>query len=282
MEKWREPLLDPNKIEFKNLVIKSINSYPPAGNDVMECTGLCEDNTINFFLKIQRSEFADFESERDILNILNSNFIVPKVLEYGEKNNLKYIALTKLEGLKLNCPYTKELLIEYGEKLAEIHSLNIKVGKIAKQRKINDYPTQKYYRLDKVEDFDTWPRKIIDYLSINKPEISFDTFIHGDFHYGNILWNNNKISGIIDWEYAGLGFREQDIAWAIILRSTQKFLSTVEEIKYFLNGYSKKASYDEKKLNWCLINGYIHFYLMNIKGDKVYLNKLKHLVNSII
>ena len=89
------------------------------------------------------------------------------------------------------------------------------------------------------------------------------------------------ISGIIDFEYSGKGFKEQDIAWALILRPSQKFMNNYKDIKYFLEGYKKIGNYDEKSLQWCLINGYCHFYLMNIQNtsDK---KEIKKLLNIII
>ena len=41
-----------------------------------------------------------------------------------------------------------------------------------------------------------------------------------------ILWNNKKISAVLDWELSGIGNKEFDIAWAIINRPSQKFLKT--------------------------------------------------------
>ena len=64
----------------------------------------------------------------------------------------------------------------------------------------------------------------MNFLKNNDFNKDFTTFIHGDFHYGNILWLDNCVNGVIDWEYSGVGFKEQDIAWALILRPGQKFM----------------------------------------------------------
>ena len=52
----------------------------------------------------------------------------------------------------------------------------------AKQRSINDLPKEEKYQNDSNIII------YINYLKENKPLIKFDTFIHGDFHYANILW----------------------------------------------------------------------------------------------
>ncbi len=290
-KKWRDSLIKPEDIKFNNLTLESICDYLAAGNDVMECEGFYNNNKIRFILKIQRSEFADFESETKVIGLLHSNNVkinIPYILENGEQNNLKYTALTKLEGNKLsdilknNTTLTSfDFLKQYGRQLSEIHLLEISAN-MATQRKINDFPKIEHYK-----KFDSWEQNIVDFLIKTKPEIKMDIFIHGDFHYGNILWNNEKkISGILDWEYSGIGFKEQDIAWALILRPSQKFMKTTKEIEIFLNGYTEKGTYDEKKLKWCLLNGYIHFYLMNKKyteeEDKIYLKNLKTLIPNFM
>ena len=40
----------------------------------------------------------------------------------------------------------------------------------------------------------------------------------------------------------------------------------VADINYFLEGYSQLGHYNGDYIKWCLINGYIHFYLMNTQN----------------
>ncbi len=48
------------------------------------------------------------------------------------------------------------------------------------------------------------------------------------------LVENEKISGVLDFEYSGKGFKEQDIAWALVLRPDQTFMDQYEDLKSFL------------------------------------------------
>lgn len=280
--KWRESLIDINKIPFSNIKLLKVISYPPAGNDVFECQGYYKEHMIEFFLKSERGEFANFSNEIKILQNIKTTFPVPKILESGKFRGYTYIATLKINGdklsylLKSNLPADKTRhLFEYGKMLAKIHNCNIEWEK-ARQRDINDYP-----KIENHPDLDEWERSVIDYLIEHKPlKIDYDTFIHGDFHYGNILWKNGKISGILDWEYAGRGFKEQDIAWALILRPEQTFMRNDKDVTDFLKGYKKIGTYNQNKLKWCLINGSMHFYLMNKnKGNENYLNTLKEKIN---
>lgn len=284
-EKWRELDIDPFDIEFKKIKIRDIISYPPAGNDVVECVCAIDDNIENIFIKIERSKVCDFITETYILNYLKKNKYynkIPAVIESGKYNNKNYIVLNKIDGERLSdiinkgisLDLKKELLYKYGRELAIIHNINISDFDIAKQRIINDIPNKDIYN-----NFDDI-KESIDYLNENKPNIKYDTFIHGDFHYGNLLWHDNEIIGVLDWEYGGKGFKEQDIAWSCILRPGQKFMDNIEDINDFLKGYSSVGNYDIDKFKWCLINGYCHFYLMN-KNNNDYKEKLLYMINVI-
>lgn len=284
-KKWRELDLEPSKIKYINIKFKKAISYPPAGNDVVE--SLCEINgkTENVFIKIERSKISDFIAETNNLNYLRTNdyyLKIPKVYETGKYNNKEYIVLSKIEGKRLseiinNTTDRSKLLYEYGKELAIIHKIPINDLNIAKQRVINEYPNEKTYSNLKNEKELS---KYIEYLKKNNFTKEFKTFIHGDFHYGNILWQKQEINGVIDWEYSGKGLKEQDIAWACVMRPGQKFMYKVDDIKEFLNGYLSEENFDKEKLKWCLINGYCHFYLMNSNNPE-YKKKIINLIHQV-
>lgn len=281
--KWRESKIDLSKLHLQQINQYKIISYPPAGNDVFECIGaLNTGKKINFVLKSERGSFANFDNEIKILNTLN-DFPIPKVIETGKINDFRYIVMSKMNGEKLSDIFKTNKKVDkarylflYGKALAQIHNLNLKWDK-ARQRDVNDVPNTQLYK-----DLDNYESEIIEYLKDTKPNIIMDTFIHGDFHYGNILWQDYQISAILDWEYSGLGFKEQDIAWALVLRPEQQFMDKLEDYKIFLKGYSSVNTFDSSKLKWCLINGLMHFYLMN-KNTKnsSYLTKLKSLIEKL-
>ena len=53
--------------------------------------------------------------------------------------------------------------------------------------------------------------RLIDRLAPNVPQ-SRGVLVHGDFWTGNILWLDDKLSGLIDWDNAGLGSASIDVA----------------------------------------------------------------------
>ncbi|MDD4298616.1 MAG: aminoglycoside phosphotransferase family protein [Bacilli bacterium] len=287
-KKWRDLTTDPFDIKFKNIKLNQIVSYPPAGNDVVECkcsiNGYTDEQSV--FIKIERSKIEGFDTEVKHLDILSKNnyyYKMPKVIEYGYVNNKKYIVLQKLEGNRLSDIFVKisdkqlkkEYLIKYGKELAKIHSILDQSFLDAKQRTINDYPKNENHL-----EMDEYILPYIEYLKLNKPNMEEKVFIHGDFHYANILWKNRNISGVLDFEYSGMGFKEQDIAWACILRPTQYFMDNIDDVLCFLEGYTTIMSFNKESFRWCLINGYCHFYLMN-KDNEEYKTKLQRLLLEI-
>ncbi len=285
-KKWRDLIIEPFDIKYNNIKIDKIIGYPPAGNDVVECLGKVNNELNNIFIKIERSKVCDFTTEVKILNYLKKNnyyLKIPMVYEDGIFNDKKYIVLSKIEGRKLSDIFSqnkknkREMLFKYGYELGLIHKVPVNKLNIAKQRVINDYPNENVYpNLFNETKID----KYIKFLKNNDIKKELKTFIHGDFHYGNVLWLHNCISGVIDWEYSGIGLKEQDIAWACILRPEQKFMDTIEDINCFLKGYLKEGNFDKVKLKWCLINGYCHFYLMN-KDNHEYRNKILKLLEVL-
>ena len=279
-KKYRELTIDLFSIQYRNIKLKKIISYPPAGNDVVEAIVDIKNKEENVYIKFERSKMANFETEYKHLKLLSDINIFPKVIEFGSVNDKKYIILEKIEGNRLSDIFKQDkkdketYLKEYGKTLSQIHNIKNRGFDKAFQRPINEVP--KNYK-----NSDEFSEKIIKYLEENKIEKDNKTFIHGDFHYANVLFKNKKVNGIIDLEYSGLGFKEQDIAWALILRPGQKFMDNIDDINLFLDGYRSKNNFEYDKFKWCYINGRIHFYLMNYENEE-YKQKIRNLIEKIV
>lgn len=279
-KKYRELTIDLFSIQYKNIKLKKIISYPPAGNDVVEAIADIKNKEENVYIKFERSKMANFETEYKHLKLLDDINIFPKVIEFGSINGKNYIILEKIEGDRLSDIFKQDkkdknlYLKEYGKTLSQIHNIQNRGFDKAFQRPINE--TSKNYK-----NSDEFSNKIIEYLEENKIEKDNKTFIHGDFHYANVLFKNKKANGIIDLEYSGLGFKEQDIAWALILRPAQEFMDNIDDINLFLEGYRSESNFEYDKFKWCYINGSIHFYLMNIENEE-YKQKIRNLIEKII
>jgi aminoglycoside phosphotransferase (APT) family kinase protein len=54
---------------------------------------------------------------------------------------------------------------------------------------------------------------ILNWLEQNLIETDNKVLVHGDFRTGNFMANEKGLQGIVDWEFAHIGDRHEDIAW---------------------------------------------------------------------
>ncbi|HEX8897186.1 MAG TPA: aminoglycoside phosphotransferase family protein, partial [Chthoniobacterales bacterium] len=80
-------------------------------------------------------------------------------------------------------------------------------------------------------------RKAIEVVNSPSPATR-ETFIHRDFHPGNIVWVDQKVSGVVDWVNACRGPAGIDVAWC---RHNLANLYSVEMADEFLDAYVNAA-----------------------------------------
>jgi aminoglycoside phosphotransferase (APT) family kinase protein len=273
-DKWREAKIDPLTIPLSNeLSISTIVGYPHAGNDVFACLGLWRDKETEFYLKIGRHIDADLSNEAAVLKeMLLYGLPVPEVYSQGVHAGYEYLVLSAMPGYRLSYllrgdqseHYKKSLPImlqEMGALLGHIHSLPLEWRPVPRRRQHSIPEIAAENPLGKEMS------EIVGWLGRNVPPQTKPIFIHGDFHYANVLWEKDNISAILDWELAGIGWREFDLAWATILRPSQNFMKKESEVEEFLKGYCQTAEYDGRALKWCQKLIYCHFLNMKSNWD---------------
>lgn len=272
-EKWRDTI-NPMELKFRNFEILNIVGYPHAGNDVFQVDGNFKGEKCRAFIKIERQKGADIKNEVEIINKLNYH-LAPCIVAYSF-DEPAYIITKEAVGERLSTILNEnaslksiEFLEHYGEVLANIHSQEI-VCDTVKERRFFEMAAESYYHQHNLI-------YIKEFLEDNKPEQHNKCFLHGDFHYANILWHNKEISCVLDYELSGIGIREFDIAWAVFLRPSQKFLKTFDEVKLFLIGYKKvhEFSYKDFIYYYILVAG--HFYGL---GDEEYQEWVRVLIKE--
>jgi aminoglycoside phosphotransferase (APT) family kinase protein len=66
---------------------------------------------------------------------------------------------------------------------------------------------------------------LMDWLAANAPKPQRLCMVHGDLRPGNFLYQNGKVTALLDWEMAHVGDPAEDIAWAYrALWSPERFL----------------------------------------------------------
>ncbi|MBR0161231.1 MAG: aminoglycoside phosphotransferase family protein [Oscillospiraceae bacterium] len=275
-DKWRETI-DPFTLPYKSFKPTEILGYPHAGNDVFHARGIYESKEVRAYIKAARQKGAAIENEVAILSQLHSPEF-PCVIDYGFDNTPFSVTL-EMPGERLSVLVgeneTLESLCfmeEYGVALANLHQLHISAEPV-KDRKFFHVPSYELLSslgLDFLNPFFSTP-----------PKEAARCFCHGDFHYANILWNEHHISGILDFELAGYGNRDFDIAWALFRRPGQKFLKTKAEQDEFLKGYSQFGAYDPEAVQLYMVQCYVYF-LQFSRDDAEYCDYVWNWLNKVI
>jgi aminoglycoside phosphotransferase (APT) family kinase protein len=144
--------------------------------------------------------------------------------------------------------HSSSLLRQYGEMLGRVHTLPVEWEE---QRRAHLYG---FIGEEEVED--SRFEEIVLWLRINPVERAESVFVHGDMNTANVLTDRGTITGILDWEFAGMGWREYDLAW--VLRQRKHYLKSPHEREELLNGYRSVADYDVETLRWCEVLNYLH------------------------
>ncbi len=262
-EKWRDTI-DPYSLPLKKVKIEEVLGYPHAANQVFYVKGMQEGTEGYYYLKYAHHADANLKNEIEILRRLYFP-CTPEVVEY-DAEEYRYEVTRRIDGRRLSVILEEaglesglDYMYEYGQALARLHCT---VGSFpeAPHRRFHDIPELSHFEKIGMEDVCEW-------LTVNRPAQIYTCFVHGDFHYANLLWKDGHISGILDFELAGMGNREFDIAWALILRPGQRFMRTEEELREFIAGYTDIGSCDPALVRYYMVLIYTWFLKL---GDEQY------------
>lgn len=276
-KKWRETI-DPYKLKFKNFELLEVLGYPHAGNDVFYAKGIYKGNEVFVFIKVNRQNGADVKNEVETLNKINLDN-TPIVIDFDDE--MTYRVSIALPGERLSV-ISKQIsnhellnyLKTYGETLAKIHLINGEFNYV-KDRKFFHIPSKEYFEKQNIN------MEVYHYLVSSKPKEITYCFVHGDFHYANVLWQDKKISGLLDFELSGYGNKEFDIAWAITVRPSQEFLKEQQEIDSFISGYKTIGECNLEYLKYYMVLIYSWFYELGGPKYKDFVaNKMYDIINN--
>lgn len=264
------------KINFKNIELLKVNKYYFSKSETIEASSIYENKKIPVIIKVQRFNKNDITKEIEILTKLNEldlPFKVPKIYEVGKINNKNYYVTEKIKGdnlnfiIRKNFYYRYNYLFEYGKNLALIHNIPYENMPEAKERNTNIINDSKINNFKKTEVKGT------------------TSFVHGDYHFGNVLWQGKKVSGIIDFEYSGIGIKEKDIAFALALKPKMIFMDNLLDIEAFLNGYKSVSNFNIEALiyyyNLFLLDEYSKIKDIKFRNKILKLLKLLDDINDL-
>lgn len=197
-----------------------------SGTDVYVFPELREYGKV--YLKIAAPESGiDLEREKELLDWLNGRLPVPKVLYFEQDNGKDYLLVSEIEGVDcavFTAQSTQDseilnLAAQLSVCLRQIHAVSIEDCPFpqnlsvklrhAKERIAQGWVDETDF---KEEHLGKSADEIYRWLAEQNIGDEDLVFTHGDFCLPNIIINNNKINGIIDWERGGVADRYQDIA----------------------------------------------------------------------
>lgn len=275
-EKWRETC-DPFDLPYSRFRPLEILGYPHAGNDVFHVLGLYRGAEVRAYIKAARQKGSAIENEVALLKRLDAP-LFPKVIDWGLEGTPFSVTL-ELPGERLSTLLgdnadmaSMAYLPRYGRALAALHRMAIPASPVADRRFFH------------APDAATLRRMDLGFLQgyfADCPRPTVECFCHGDFHYANLLWRDGEITGILDFELAGLGNRDFDIAWALLLRPGQRFLMTEAEQAAFLDGYAALGDFDLSAVRRCMAQCYVYF-LQFSGNDRAYCDYVRGWLEALV
>ncbi len=234
-------------------------------------------NKIEYVIKISYSH-EKWLNEINVLKLLNENYFVPNLENYGEKNNLNYIVMRKIPGYNLvdminSFSEKKQLKIlnEIGKNLALIHSTgkyyyygwnkSIKESSLIETRKKKD--KRIIEKINKLEfEESEVVKKGIEILNKDRSNLKdLDPMLtHKDFSLRNILIDSRgEITGIIDYEHS----EPEDPSLDICSMFHTDILDDELHFNSFKNGYEKVLKFPEnflKNKRYYMVNTGLYLY----------------------
>ena len=249
------------RLDLPGLEICNVIHRPRSeGNKVYQCEALLNRDRVNVFLKVSRYGGSSLKKEVEVLKALeDSEITTPRLLSYSlgtpasiatEAIEGKHVS-TILKGLNGKDKEHESIAYarKFGESLGRIHRLELDWGPRSESffdRFLDDsaLADSRFLELDR-------------FLTKHRPRHIDYVFVHGDHHYGNVLWREGEVIGVLDWEACGTGWREHDIARMMIVRFGQDFFHSEECRESFLEGYRKYSRYSEMSIIWNEIRLYL-------------------------
>ena len=174
---------------------------------------------------------SDRKQEYDLLQRLyDLNICVPQPLLFEAKDNIlnsDFFVMQKITGMaeghklvRLNRPeQQRTILQDIGLKLAEIHAITAD----HELEKTIAKPNRAEYLDQLIIGFQTQlqdlkvHRPILEFamswMKQEQPVVDDLVLVHGDYRTGNIMIDQDHVSGILDWEFTHWGDRREDIGW---------------------------------------------------------------------
>lgn len=202
------------------------------------------DKTLSYVLRLfHKADWLEKEPdlakhEADSLQFAEqAGLPVPRLLSYdetGEKSGMPAVLMTKMSGTVVLQPANDEIWLEsLAAALAELH-----------QTEPAGFPYQYFsYNNAFLLEKPTWSKVQNDwmrafYIVAGSRPTAPECFIHRDFHPANVLWEQGKVSAIVDWVNACRGPAGIDVGHCRVNLAQMYGISVAND---FLAAYQRHA-----------------------------------------
>jgi aminoglycoside phosphotransferase len=207
-------------IQKFGLKVQTINEVEDShSSTVFKCTMY---NGENVFLKIPFTKLK-FQRELEAYEILKGRVSIPELMDYwsGDEECPGAFLLSELKGKPLTSYATSSIAYQVGILHAEMHSIRPPAEKELTSI-INEYPNWSNFVEKQFYSFAEDVRAILEESFYNKaigkyekmkqqlPSPDGPSFVHMDFRPANIIVDDDKVLGMIDFESVRFGSTEID------------------------------------------------------------------------
>lgn len=243
-----------NVIERLKLSVLNIDDVPESFSS--EVYKLTLTNRENVYVKIPYNKDKLFR-EYQMLETFNGVIPVPKVLDFWDGDDITTgaLLLSAIEGM----PCTEEIDEKLSFQIGVYHAMIHEVKPLGYGYHVTDgfkFLDQNNWRLHIKSNFEKWKepcKEILDPKLFERCILHFDgvfsalpepdgpCVVHMDFRPGNILINDNKVVGIIDFESARGGSSEIDFTkinryiWQVDPKTKLPYVEGYQTIRPMLN-----------------------------------------------
>lgn len=232
-------------------------TYPQQG--MCSLVSIIEVKERNYILKIAVGDYRGKELYAEYLamkTLKNTLVPVPEVYMYFQQGDFSYLLREYNNGKQLSTLFNNNeneadrfhMIEEMAKHLKQIHSFKTPCCSyeafinsqlyFAEQHMNNGTIDESEFVFDGVR---VEPNELLRWLRENIPSRSEVCLIHGDYRPKNFLWNQNKLSSILDWAFCDIGDPYYD--FAIFLY----YLRDENEKNHFFRCYGLK-DFDPQRL----------------------------------
>lgn len=236
-------------IEIFELDVKDISNVPESNSSKVYLLTLSNDEKV--ILKIPYN-IKKLKRELRALQLLENKTWVPDLLNiyHGDARLPGALLLSYIVGTPLSGQVTESIAHQMGILLASIHSIPSKkfliIDETGEQDTDDVWINYKKNAIEKSVPFCEQVIKkaklekclnFFDYYFNNFPSIDGPCLVHNDFRMGNVLINDSKVVGVIDFEVAGGGCANSDFSlvktevWDVCPGTKASFLAGYSTIR---------------------------------------------------